>query len=225
MRETVYTGTARAAGGDVAMTELAVVRRGYDPAQVQRLVGELAGELKVLSAESEALRARVQELEESGAATPVPGAVETSSPRTDVFEHWSNETNALLDAARAAVAAVRSQADADAMAIRASARAEADQLLAEARREADEMIAAAQLHHRVAKSEADSVRATVEREVRAELASTLASSHMAKAEIARLIEQRGNLTEQLQHAREQLTQVLALIAPSPEASGAIDAAD
>lgn len=225
MRETVYTGTARAAGGDVAMTELAVVRRGYDPAQVQRLVGELAGELKVLSAESEALRARVQELEESGAVATAPGVGIAAASRTDVFEHWSNETNALLDAARAAVAAVRSQADADAMAIRASARAEADQVLAEARREADEMIAAAQLHHRVAKSEADSVRATVEREVRAELASTLASSHMAKAEIARLIEQRGNLTEQLQHAREQLTQVLALIAPPPEASGAVDATD
>lgn len=210
------------------MTELTVVRRGYDPVQVQRLVGELAGELKVLSAESEALRARVVELEHSGSAggeVPVHTAA-TAAPTapTDVFQQWSNETNALLDAARAAVAAVRLQADADAMAIRASARAEADQLLAAARREADEMIAAAQLHHRVAKSEADAVRATVEREVRAELASTLASSHQAKAEIARLVEQRGNLTAQLQQAREQLSQLLALIAPTADASESVDAA-
>jgi len=209
----------------MVMTELTVVRRGYDPVQVQRLVGELAGELKVLSAESEVLRARVVELEQSsGAVGTVP--VHTAAPAapTDVFQQWSNETNALLDAARAAVAAVRLQADADAMAMRASARAEADQLLAAARREADEMIAAAQLHHRVAKSEADAVRATVEREVRAELASTLASSHQAKAEIARLVEQRGNLTAQLQQAREQLSQLLALIAPTADASESVDAA-
>lgn len=218
--------------GDMAMTELTVVRRGYDPAQVQRLVGELAGELKALSAESEALRARVQELEHGGHGTAesAPGgdaaaATDPASAATsDVFAHWSRETNALLDAARAAVEAVRSEAAADAVAIRASARAQADQLLAEARRQADEMIAAAQLHHRVAKSEADAVRATVEREVRSELASTLASSHAAKAEIARLVEQRGNLTQQLQHAREQLTQVLALIAPPAERSDTVDAA-
>lgn len=214
------------------MTELNVVRRGYDPAQVQRLVGDLATELKMLSAESEVLRARVQELERSGPtaagdaadterANPDRGAVVDN----DVFAHWSRETNALLDAARSAVEAVRAEAAADAMAMRASARAEADQMLAAARREADEMIAAAQLHHRVAKSEAEAVRATVEREVRSELANTLASSHQAKAEIARLVEQRGNLTQQLQHAREQLSQVLALIAPAPEASNTVDAAD
>jgi cell division septum initiation protein DivIVA len=210
-------------GENDVMTELTVVRRGYDPGQVQRLVGELAGELKALSAESDALRARVHELEQPAhtAATAV-AAAHPAEP--DVFAHWSRETNALLDAARSAVEAVRSQADADALAIRASARAEADQLLAEARREADEMIAAAQLHHRVAKSEADAVRATVEREVRAELASTLASSHTAKAEIARLMEQRGNLAEQLQKAREQLTQLLALIAPPAEPSDPADAA-
>jgi len=211
------------------MTELTVVRRGYDPAQVQRLVGELAGELKLLSAESEALRARVVELEQTGAtgaANPVGVAnpVGAAGTAADVFQHWGNETTALLDAARAAVAAVRAQAEVDAMAMRASARAEADQLLAAARREADEMIAAAQLHHRVAKTEADAVRATVEREVRAELASTLASSHQAKAEISRLVEQRGNLTQQLQQAREQLSQLLALIAPATETSDTVDAA-
>ena len=203
------------------MTELTVVRRGYDPAQVQRLVGELAGELKALSAESDALRARVNELEQHG----TPTAAAPTQAHTDVFEHWSRETNDLLDAARAAVEAVRSQAEADALAMRASARAEADQMLAAARREADEMIAAAQLHHRVAKSEADAVRATVEREVRSELANTLASSHQAKAEIARLVEQRGTLTHQLQQAREQLSQLLALIAPAAEASDEPDATE
>ena len=44
-------------------TKLSVVRRGYDPAEVQELVGQLANELKSQVDESEVLRARIVELE------------------------------------------------------------------------------------------------------------------------------------------------------------------
>lgn len=39
--------------------ELELVRKGYDPYQVQRLVSTLATELKALVAENDALRARI----------------------------------------------------------------------------------------------------------------------------------------------------------------------
>jgi len=194
-------------------TELSVVRRGYDPAEVQQLVGELAGELKVLADESDALRARIAELEQQPVA-----ATETApaAPDNDVFAHWSRETTALLDAARSSVEAVRLQAAADADAIRASAQAEADQILAEARHRADEMIAAAQLHSRNTMADADSQRAAIEAEVRAEFAESLAQAEKARAEVASLSEQRAALGRQLGAARSQLTELLALIEPKPD---------
>jgi cell division septum initiation protein DivIVA len=192
-------------------TELSVVRRGYDPAEVQQLVGELAGELKVLADESDALRARIAELEQQPAAEPAAAA-----PDNDVFAHWSRETTALLDAARSSVEAVRFQAAADADAIRASAQAEADQILAEARHRADEMIAAAQLHSRNTMADADSQRAAIEAEVRAEFAESLAQAEKARAEVASLAEQRAALGRQLGAARSQLTELLALIEPKPD---------
>jgi len=41
--------------------KLEIVRHGYDPYQVQRLVSTLANELKALSAENDALRARLND--------------------------------------------------------------------------------------------------------------------------------------------------------------------
>lgn len=44
---------------ELAGGRLEIVRRGYDPYQVQRLVSTLATELKALSAENDALRSRL----------------------------------------------------------------------------------------------------------------------------------------------------------------------
>ena len=46
---------------DLAGDRLELVRRGYDPYQVQRLVSTLATELKALVAENDALRARLHD--------------------------------------------------------------------------------------------------------------------------------------------------------------------
>lgn len=197
-------------------TQLSVVRRGYNPAEVQELVGQLAGELKVAADENDALRARVTELEhESQRTVPPPPPVTTEAPPSDndVFAHWTRETTALLDAARAGVEAVKVQAAADAEAIRASAQAEADQILAEARHKADEMIAAAQLHSRNTMADADSLRATIEADIRAEFAESLAQAEKARAEVTSLADQRAALGRQLGTARAQLTELLALIEP------------
>ena len=46
---------------NVSGDRLEVVRRGYDPYQVQRLVSTLATELKALAAENDALRGRLND--------------------------------------------------------------------------------------------------------------------------------------------------------------------
>ena len=118
--------------------DIEMVRRGFDPSQVQQLVGQLSGELKTMAAENDQLRARVAELEAS--ARPVP----TTS--NDIFTHWSKETNDLMDAARASIRSVTERATADAAAalaagetaataIRQRAQIDAEGILAEARRQ------------------------------------------------------------------------------------------
>ena len=187
-------------------TKLSVVRRGYDPAEVQELVGQLATELKSQVDESDVLRARIAELEQQRSVPPPPSTTPVATPRTDdVFAHWTRETAALLDAARAGVEAVK-----------VSAQAEADQILAEARHQADEMIAAAQLHSRNTMSDADAIRASIEAEVRAEFAESMAQAEKARAEVTTLTDQRAALSRQLGAARQQLTELLALIEPKAD---------
>ena len=188
-------------------TKLSVVRRGYDPAEVQELVGQLANELKSQVDESDVLRARIAELEHQRSVPPPPPSTNPgATPRTDdVFAHWTRETTALLDAARAGVEAVK-----------VSAQAEADQILAEARHQADEMIAAAQLHSRNTMSDADAIRASIVAEVRAEFAESMAQAEKARAEVTTLTDQRAALSRQLGAARQQLTELLALIEPKAD---------
>ena len=92
-------------------TDLELVRKGYDPAQVQDLVGKLSSELKALAAENDRLRAQVAAMQQT--ASPPSAA----SDHPDVFAHWSNETNALLDAARESIAKVHAKAETDAAAV------------------------------------------------------------------------------------------------------------
>lgn len=49
------------AADNLAGDKLEIVRHGYDPYQVQRLVSTLANELKALSAENDALRMRLHD--------------------------------------------------------------------------------------------------------------------------------------------------------------------
>jgi hypothetical protein len=61
--------------------KLEIVRRGYDPSQVQRLVSTLATELKALVAENDSLRARLNDAPVR-ARDATGGFVERRAPAT-----------------------------------------------------------------------------------------------------------------------------------------------
>lgn len=188
--------------------DIEMVRRGFDPTQVQQLVGQLSAELKTMAAENDQLRARVAELESS--ARPAP----TSS--NDIFTHWSKETNDLMDAARASIRSVTERATADAAAalaagetaataIRQRAQIDAEGILAEARRQAEESAAAAA---------AD--RARVEAEAQANVARANAQVAALEQKLTELRGQRSSMSQQLSTAKSHLLQLMSLV-DEPEA--------
>ena len=203
--------------GDLQMdNELELVRRGFDPAQVQQLVGQLSTELKSMAAENERLRARVTELEH---APVVTGA---STAPDDVFTHWSKETNDLLAAARSSIATVTEKATADAAAaiaagetagasIRQRAQLDAEGVVSEARHQAAGIVA-----------EAEAAKAAIEAEAQGNV--DLKNEQVAKLE-AKLEELRGHrstMSTQLATAKSQLLNLLAMV-DGPEDQAQADA--
>ena len=88
---------------DIAGDKLELVRRGYDPYQVQRLVGTLATELKALVAENDALRARLND-PPVRARDATGGFVERRAPGTSAAAVKENaELHANLRWARSAL--------------------------------------------------------------------------------------------------------------------------
>lgn len=194
-------------------SELELVRKGFDPGQVQQLVGDLSAELKTMAAENDRLRARVAELEQRPPSAP-------STP-DDVFGLWSQETNALLDAARSSIASVTEKATADAAAavaagetaaaaIRQRGQLDADGLVAEARKQSAAIIA-------------DAEAAKAERESAAQATVDLANEQLAalEAKLADLRAQRASMSEQLGTAKTRLLELLSLV-DEPEAAPAPD---
>lgn len=235
---------------------LDLVRRGFDPAQVQQLVGQLAAELRALATENDRLRAA---LAERGTApsptTPAPegfsaGSVTVSGTPPaenrrggnpaekpgDVFDHWSEETEALMAAARRSIAAVTERATAQAaaaiaagetagQAIRQRAQLDADAIVADARRRAERAgeVAAAEQAARAAEARAAAERA------HADLVA-------ARAELEELRARRAAVSRQLGNARTLLQQVLELVeadedhgtgagAPTADPSSGADSAE
>ena len=76
--------------------QLEIVRRGYDPHQVQRLVGSLAGELKALASENAGLREQLAAAE----ARPAEPPSHSLTAGDDATAARSRETADVLDAAR-----------------------------------------------------------------------------------------------------------------------------
>jgi cell division septum initiation protein DivIVA len=188
--------------------DIEMVRRGFDPSQVQQLVGQLSAELKTMAAENDQLRARVAELESS--ARPAP----TTS--NDIFTHWSQETNDLMDAARASIRSVTERATVDAAAalaagetaataIRQRAQIDAEGILSEARRHAEESAAAAA---------ADRTR--VEAEAQANVARANAQVAALEQKLTELRGQRSTMSQQLTTAKAHLLQLMSLV-DEPEA--------
>jgi cell division septum initiation protein DivIVA len=195
--------------------DLELVRRGFDPSQVQQLVGQLSSELKTMAVENDQLRARVAELERNSPAAPTTA--------NDIFAHWSRETNDLMAAARASIQSVTERATADAAAalaagetaataIRQRAQIDAEAILAEARRQADETAAAAA---------AD--RARVEADAQANVARANAQVAALEAKLVELRGQRSTMSQQLTTAKSHLLQLLSLV-EEPEAPAAAPAA-
>jgi cell division septum initiation protein DivIVA len=191
--------------------DIELVRRGFDPSQVQQLVGQLSGELKTMAAENDQLRARVAELEAS--ARPVP------TTTNDIFTHWSKETNDLMDAARASIRSVTERATSDAAsalaagetaatAIRQRAQIDAEGILAEARRQAEESAAGAAAE-----------RARIEAEAQANVARANAQVAALESKLTELRGQRSAMSQQLTTAKSHLLQLMSLV-EEPEASAA-----
>ena len=173
-------------------------------------MGSLAGELKTASAENEQLKARVVELEQ----TPRPAA------DGDIFAHWSNETNALLDAARVSIGRVTERATSDAAtavsagefaatAIRQRAQIDAEQLLAAARKQAETTLA-----------EAEAAKVAREAESTAELEKATARLTTVETKINDLKTQRSTIKDQLTAAQTHITQLLSLV-NADEAGGEV----
>jgi cell division septum initiation protein DivIVA len=204
--------------GDLQMdNELELVRRGFDPAQVQQLVGQLSTELKSMASENERLRARVSELEHA------PEASGASTAPDDVFSHWGKETNDLLAAARSSIATVTEKATADAAAaiaagetagasIRQRAQLDAEGVVSEARHQAAGIVA-----------DAETAKAAIEADAQATL--DLTNEELAKLE-AKLEELRGHrsaMSTQLATAKSHLLNLMAMV-DEPEGQSQADAA-
>jgi cell division septum initiation protein DivIVA len=209
-------------------TELELVRRGFDPAQVQHLVGSLAGELRTMASQNEQLKARVAELEQ----------MPRSAAPTDIFEHWSTETTALMDAARASISRVTEQATADAAAavsagevaanaIRQRAQLDAEALLANARKQADGTLADARDQATRTLADAEAAKAATEAEARAALERANTELAEVQGRIGELHQQRSTIKDQLLTAQTHIQQLLTLVHghEQAESNGAEQAAD
>jgi cell division septum initiation protein DivIVA len=190
--------------GDNGMdNDLELVRRGFDPTQVQQLVGDLSAELKTMAAENDRLRARVAELEK---APPPVG----SSPN-DVFEHWSKETNDLLDAARASIASVTEKATADAAAALAAGETAAAAIRQRAVLDAENAVAEGRGAAAVIVAEAEAQKARLEADAAAEVQRREEQVAALEAKLADLRGQRSTMSQQLNTAKSHLLQLMSLV--------------
>jgi cell division septum initiation protein DivIVA len=191
--------------------DLELVRRGFDPSQVQQLVGQLSAELKTMAADNDRLRARVTELESSPAAT---------TP-SDIFGLWSKETNDLMDAARASIASVTDKATADAAAALAAGEIAATAIRQRAQIDAEGIVAGAKRQAEQTAADAAAEKARVEAEAQATVDQANAQVAALEAKLAELRGQRSTMSEQLSTAKSHLLQLMSLVdEPEDTLSGA-----
>lgn len=197
------------AGTDGMDNDLELVRRGFDPTQVQQLVGQLSTELKSMAAENERLRNKVAELE--AAPRPVAGTP------NDVFEHWSKETNDLLDAARASIASVTEKATADAAAALAAGETAATTIRQRATLDGEGIVAAARTEAAAIVAGAETEKARLEADAAAEVARRETQVAALETKLADLRGQRSTMSQQLNTAKSHLLQLMSLV-DEPEAA-------
>jgi cell division septum initiation protein DivIVA len=125
---------------------LDMVKKGFDPLQVKRLVATLSEELKSLDAENASLRRQLDEALATPPTAPVAAAppVAVSPTTDDIISSWTRETSEMLDGARQHVSRIMEKANTDAASIVAAATADAAAVRQRAQQEADEILAEAQ---------------------------------------------------------------------------------
>jgi cell division septum initiation protein DivIVA len=194
--------------------EIELVRRGFDPGQVQQLVGQLSAELKTLAAENDRLRARIAELEHSAAPVHAGG---------DIFGLWTRETNDLMSAARASIASVTEKATTDAAAAVAAGETAANAIRVRAQLDADAMIAEARRQAEQTAFAAAAAKAATEAEAQAAVSRANAQVATMESKLAELRNQRSTMSQQLSTAKSHLMQLMSLVdepedAPAPAAT-------
>ena len=172
--------------------QLELVRRGYDPEQVHRVITTLSSELKALAADNEALRGQVDKL---SAAPP--------SPKVDVFAEWSRETNELLEAARHNVERVMEKANADAAALTAAANADAASIRASAQSDAERVVQHARAEATEINAEAVTVRSDAQAEAERLVQTARAEAADISAEAAR------NAAKSVERSQQQGAEIIA----------------
>ena len=127
-----------------------IVRRGYDPEQVEAFATAASDELKRLIEENRQLKVRIEQ--RPTPAEPAALAARQEPSETSVIDHWGEETTKLLNAAKENVQNVVAQAEERAARIVVDANEKAARIVAEA-------TARAENHERQAKARADELTA------------------------------------------------------------------
>lgn len=177
----------RSTSPEVAAGSFQIVRRGYDPLEVQAFARAVSAELQRLSQENQELRTRLRSAESQG-----PGTLDESS----VAQYLGSETTRLLQAARDTAAGIVHRAEERAEQI--VARSEDD-----ARRLRDEGVADAAHERRVAADEARKLISDAAEQRRTVL-----------GELARRRDLASNQLHELIRGRDVLVQALSNVAVS-----------
>ena len=202
-----------------------LVRRGYDPAEVDDFLRDVATTLAHAQGGLATPPAAVAE-----APAPEAAPVAVTVPGPDDFEQMGEEVAAILRQAHESVATLRHRAEADAALIRQDAQREAEELTRRA--DADRQAAAIELE--AARADADWLLSDVRRQAdgAAAAATTLARERTQEIIEAAQAEARGAVTVQrnvrgrLEDTRDHIEQVLdRLIEEDTDLFGAIDLTD
>ena len=202
-----------------------LVRRGYDPAEVDDFLRDVA---TTLAQAQGGLATPPAAVAEAPMPPGAPAAVTERGP--DDFEQMGEEVAAILRQAHESVATLRHRAEADAALIRQDAQREADELTRRA--DADRQAAAIELE--AARADADWLLSDVRRQAEsaAAAAATLARERTrevietAQAEARGAVTVQRNVRNRLEDTRDHIEQVLdRLIEEDTDLFAAIDLTD
>ncbi len=173
-----------------------LVKRGYDPVEVQAFAKAVSAELQRLSDENRRLKATIAETEAQ------PAHIDEQS----VAQFLGKETSRLLDVARTTSADVVARAEGKAAAIVEEAHKRSDTIKQEAQNEAAKVRLEAKEEARTAQSTATGIRQQT-------LLGLAARRDLANAQLEELAECRDQVTQRLAEVGEITRELLAKLGP------------